>query len=491
MSRLSQAYRLHYADTNTMTSLKLFNGAGVELTPESITDHEGPSGWKYKSISFAEAVEAVFATPTWQNPNAPVPVYLTIPGDGDFGVLDEVEFHAGDPCRPTPKGEYALQYESSDLGGYGHTWHIIAPTYFTPRITPRTKDPLTFEKLYGNDFRMLWTGKFPDHIEVEVDVEDITDPAGFSPVPYTNVTGYAEYSAGRCLVKLDSEVIPQDGFIHALKFRIRYHFSGDVGDWVEGEWQKAMYALPAPNPPTNVTVSVLRDRIDNDIPDRIQIDWAWAVTYPGDAVEVYAIDTFNKKHLLVEETDNAISTATVENVTRFYTVPRPPAVQTPYRFGVLAKNRSSKSSMTMASSSVMLTSRIADDTPPTPDEVAGTAEELTYPEFLAKAASDCATAQGNLTSEQRAYMSSLMGYSAKVLFDAIKKVVMRGGQLTISDFGTFKAKWSKDKMGRNPATGEPVFVPASRGQGFTASTGYKVGTARGELLTDAQAKLLD
>lgn len=488
MSALASTYTLFYPNSNTITALALFSGDGTALTPQSVTDEANPPvGWKAQHITFADNAHAVFATPTFQNANAPVPVYLTY-SNGQFNVLDNIAFDPAAPGRPTPRGEHAINYTATPGGGEVEQflWTLKTPTEFTPKAKPRTKDPVTGLKRYGNDFLMLWRGVLPDCIEVQCDVEDITDPAGFVEVGYTNVTSYAESSVGMSLVKLDSEIIPQDGFTHAMRFRIRYNCAGDVSPWVESAELKAVYLLPAPNPPASIAVNVLRDRNDV-VPDRIQINWVWDSTQPGEAVEVYAIDYFGKKHLLGEENDNTANSMTVEGVTRFITVPRPPAVKTAYFFGVLSKNRSSKSDMVLTAAPVLLACKIQDSAALTPDEVAGTATTIQGSQFSGHVAAMVGTFQ-QLSDEQKASLSSLSAYAVMAVFNTIKDVVMKGGSVTVSDFGVFKAKWSTEHWGRNPATGEAVLIPAARGQGFTASRGYKVGTERGQLLTDEQAK---
>lgn len=492
MSTLATNYRLFHANTNTITALTLYDGTGAALTVQSIADGtDDPVGWKTKVISFAEPTEAVFVTPVFLNPNAPVPVFLTYESGQDINATDETTFNVATPGRPTAFGAAHRQYQSVSLEDPSrHTWAITPPLDFTPKVKARTKDPVTGLRLYGNDFYMLCTGTMPDNLEVQCDVEDITDAAGFVDVAYTNVTAYAESSVGKVLLKLDAEIIPQDGFIHALRFRIRYNFSGDVSTWAEGSWQKAAFALPPPNDPKSVSVHVIRDRSDV-VPDRIQLTWELETSNPGDMVELYAIDAFGKRHLLGEESDNAVTSMTVEDVSRFYSIPRPPAVQTPYRFGVLAKNRSSTSNLVLTAAPVLLTCKIRSTDPLSPDEIAGTAETVTHLGFMTKAsAAAYALTTPGITVEQKAALSSLIGYATEVIFDTIKGIVAKGGSITIDDFGTFKAKWHPDHYRFNVLTGDSVLIPAARQQAFMASKGYKVGTMKGQVITDLQAKAL-
>ena len=67
-------------------------------------------------------------------------------------------------------------------------------------------------------------------------------------------------------------------------------------------------------------------------------------------------------------------------------------------------------------------------------------------------------------------------------------MIAKGGSVDLSDFGVFAAKWTSERLGRNPSNGEPVITPAYRSLGFAPSTGFKAGTKAGSIMTDAQAK---
>lgn len=451
------------------------------LTVESFSEGDG---WDRKNIVLTEPAEIIAVTPIFADPAAPVPVYLlfTAPDASLKNVLDNSVFTVANPGRPAPRGGQENAYT-----GVNGVWTLKTPTHFDAKIKPRSKDPITGVPLYGNDFLMLWTGTNPTAIQVQVDVEDITDPAGFADVDYTNATTYSESSVGMSLVKLNEEIIPRDGLTHALKFRIRYNCGGDVSAWVEDDWKTAVYKLAPPEAPTSVSATLIRDRVDV-IPDRVRVHWSWAATNPGDVVEVYAIDFLGKKHLIYEESDNTVTSCTVENVSRFTKVETPPAVQTAYRFGVLAKNRSTKSDMAV-SDVVQITSALEDTDPPTPDEVAGTAETVTFPGLILKFNAEV-NADMSLTAEDRSVINAGAYPLIRDLFRAIRKVVMKGGSVAIEDIGLFKAKWSSERMGRNPSNGESILIPAARGVGFTPSIGFKTGTKLGQIMTDGEAKAL-
>jgi nucleoid DNA-binding protein len=472
------------ADINAGGVVNLRQNMSTFPATVTIEQFSEGDGWDRKNITLSEAAELIAVTPVFANPAAPVLVYLlfTAPDASLKNVLDNSVFTVAHPGRPAPRGGQENAYTVAN-----GVWTLKTPANFDAKIKPRTKDAITGVPLFGNDFLMLWTGTNPTAIQVQVDVEDITDPAGFFDVDYTNATTYSESSVGMSMVKLTEEIIPRDGLTHALKFRIRYNCGGDVSAWVEEDWKTAVYKLAPPEAPASVSATLIRDRVDV-IPDRVRVNWTWAATNPGDVVEVYAIDFLGKKHLIYEESDNAVTTCTVENVSRFYKVEQPPAVQTAYRFGVLAKNRSSKSDLTI-SAVVQITSAIEDTDPPTPDEVAGTAEDVTFPGLIQKFTAEV-NADNSLTAENRLVITGVAYPLVRDLFRALRKVIMTGGSVTVEDIGVFKAKWSSERMGRNPSNGESVLIPAARGVGFTPSIGFKTGTKLGRIMTDAEAKAL-
>ena len=53
---------------------------------------------------------------------------------------------------------------------------------------------------------------------------------------------------------------------------------------------------------------------------------------------------------------------------------------------------------------------------------------------------------------------------------AIADIAAEGGTVTIRDYGTFKRKTTKARVGRNPQTGEPLQIPAKTKLTFKATT---------------------
>ncbi len=69
------------------------------------------------------------------------------------------------------------------------------------------------------------------------------------------------------------------------------------------------------------------------------------------------------------------------------------------------------------------------------------------------------------------------GVAAKAAVDAIfsevVKAVKKGGKVSLFGFGTFKLTKRAARTGRNPKTGEPLKIKASKGVSFKASKTVK------------------
>ena len=52
-----------------------------------------------------------------------------------------------------------------------------------------------------------------------------------------------------------------------------------------------------------------------------------------------------------------------------------------------------------------------------------------------------------------------------------------GRDITITGFGTFKTRWTKARMGRNPQTGEAIHIAARNSVSFRAGKGLKTRVA--------------
>ncbi|MDQ5908047.1 MAG: hypothetical protein QG599_138 [Pseudomonadota bacterium] len=487
MSSPSTTFRLFYPTSNTLTAVSLFDATGAALLPQTLADGtDNPAGFQSKVLTFTAASEPLFATPTFSDPNSPVSLYLCRDDAGAFQkVLDETVFNSAEPGRPTPAVTAAQEfrlYTATDLGGGIKTYTVKAPVAPVALIKALGKDPLTGELRLGNDILLRWNGDVATAAEVEADIEDITDPRGYLPFPIINRTTYAESSVGLSLVQVNDQIVPQDGLTHLVKFRVRYNVHGDVGTWAETSNAMLTYPLPLPNAPASLTAQLLRDRVDT-IPDVVKVTWAKAADNPGDGLEIVVYDPLNKKHTIYSS--NGLETeARIDNLSRFSVQDTGPALAQPYRFAIVATNLSGKSDETFAAAPLHITSKVKPVAPPTPDEVAGTARDLNTATLKAEVFSDVLTAMGTLPAEASAIVNSAID---QVIYK-IKDVVRLGGSVDFTDLGTFAAKWTKERQARNPATGEPIIVPAYRSQDFAPSIGFKTGTRNGTILTDAQAK---
>lgn len=59
------------------------------------------------------------------------------------------------------------------------------------------------------------------------------------------------------------------------------------------------------------------------------------------------------------------------------------------------------------------------------------------------------------------------------IVDAIATAAAKGEEISINGFGKFKVKASPARDGRNPRTGEPMSIAASRKLGFTPAKAIK------------------
>lgn len=62
--------------------------------------------------------------------------------------------------------------------------------------------------------------------------------------------------------------------------------------------------------------------------------------------------------------------------------------------------------------------------------------------------------------------------------NAVKHALARGEGIEIRGFGTFKVRYRKARMARNPRTGEPVSVPARAAPVFKPSKHLRAQVAR-------------
>jgi len=70
--------------------------------------------------------------------------------------------------------------------------------------------------------------------------------------------------------------------------------------------------------------------------------------------------------------------------------------------------------------------------------------------------------------------SKAMGAAAvDAVFDAVAKALARGEEVQVAGFGKFEVRSRPARTGRNPRTGEPVQISASKAPAFKAAKGLK------------------
>ncbi len=59
------------------------------------------------------------------------------------------------------------------------------------------------------------------------------------------------------------------------------------------------------------------------------------------------------------------------------------------------------------------------------------------------------------------------------LLEVITKALASGEKVTLTGFGTFEVRQRAARMGRNPQTGEPIHIPATKTPAFRAGKTLK------------------
>ena len=65
------------------------------------------------------------------------------------------------------------------------------------------------------------------------------------------------------------------------------------------------------------------------------------------------------------------------------------------------------------------------------------------------------------------------GRAVDALLDAVSAALAKGEKVTITGFGTFEVRQRAARMGRNPQTGAPLHIAASKSPAFKAGKGLK------------------
>lgn len=85
-----------------------------------------------------------------------------------------------------------------------------------------------------------------------------------------------------------------------------------------------------------------------------------------------------------------------------------------------------------------------------------------------------AAVENRLADEERERRSHAdVERAIRATFDVIKEAMVNGDEVRVSGFGTFCTRNTKERQGRNPATGEAITIPASRVVRLSVSDGFK------------------
>lgn len=63
--------------------------------------------------------------------------------------------------------------------------------------------------------------------------------------------------------------------------------------------------------------------------------------------------------------------------------------------------------------------------------------------------------------------------AVNAVVDAVSDALARGEKVTVTGFGTFEVRQRAARMGRNPQTGAPLHIAASKSPAFKAGKGLK------------------
>lgn len=80
---------------------------------------------------------------------------------------------------------------------------------------------------------------------------------------------------------------------------------------------------------------------------------------------------------------------------------------------------------------------------------------------------------GNMETEGTDVTKKLVGQVYDATFDALKQALKADGKLTIPGFGTFVVKGRPERPGRNPRTGAPMTLKASKTVQFKPTPALK------------------
>lgn len=269
------------------------------------------------------------------------------------------------------------------------------------------------------------------------------------------------------MIRILGVTIPRDAYSHPVQFKM-WHEDAVNGDSpvVTTDPIVAVFDMEPPPAPTGVTAVVLRNR-SGVVPDQVQVDWVSDYD-----VDIILLDDQGKKRTVGSGAE-ADTSLVIENCSRFGTQDGQSHV---FRLGVQSTNRSASSAIVYADPVNLITTD-SSVVAQTPDDIAGTAQYLTHASFIA-------WLQGQFPAVDASTVSSIFTNA----MTKIKDVVAKGGSVTLSDVGIFKAVWTAEKTAyRN---GQYITIAPVRNADFVLSLGFQKGTKLGQVMSDTEAATL-
>ena len=315
-----------------------------------------------------------------------------------------------------------------------------------------------------DQFLRIWFQGQPSAVKVAYQVDDQPEiqPAATWENPGTTQPA---------ILRIDGAEIPGDGLTHRVTVSAwqqsgtatsprasvsEYLATPDVRPTAVPEWCGATLKRQATG---------LQYHSTGQLPDLVEVKWR----HPG-AVALFAKFMKSGKTAIVQVgvADHQEEHFMAEGVSAKLGYTFAPAN---VYFGVAAIARGTYGAITWQSAPVQIKGFDAFQIPEPAHPDAATRQELDNYEF---AAAILALLQAELGASAPVNLGTIATQTRLKLLLRIKDIIRQGGSVELADLGTFKANWS----------------PSGRSVGFTPSLGFKVGTARGKPLTDAQAKAI-
>lgn len=79
----------------------------------------------------------------------------------------------------------------------------------------------------------------------------------------------------------------------------------------------------------------------------------------------------------------------------------------------------------------------------------------------------------NAVASKVGFTKADAGRAVDAVIDAIASALKKGDKVTVTGFGTFEVRARAARMGRNPQTGAPLHIPATKTPAFKAGKSLK------------------